>query len=115
MPPRPHDGARGLQPRASCVVNRNASPWPPRQRNLVQLARPTTLRCDVLYAVSHDVDYKERRAFLNDVDAKTSFETRADALRNELSETNARITALQTVALERNMAEALCTGFDKSY
>ena len=77
---------------------------------------PTTLRCDVLYAVSHDVDYKKAaEAFLNDVDAKRSFETRADALRNELSETNARITALQTVALERNMAEALCTGFDKSY
>ena len=69
-----------------------------------------------LYAKDHGVKRDEALAALtDDASARKQYAEEARALADGLRDTNDRITALQTVALERDMPDALCTGFVSTY
>ena len=73
--------------------------------------------CDAvrLFATEKNVTREKAMEALEDIGIRRAYEAKAEALQSDLMQTNAQITALQTIALENNMADALCTGFKEPY
>lgn len=73
--------------------------------------------CDAaqLYAMEHDVSRSSALEALRDASVAHTYAEQARGLQATLDDTNAKITALQTIALHRDLFDALCTGFDDLY